>query len=138
MSGRTDDGHTHVGEERLWRSIKTRALFGWKRKLGTVLGGYLDKWLAPSIYDAVPARFRNHRTVAEALLNKRWIQDITGALGMQAILEYLSLWPVMKSIQLSDQEDSLHWRWETSGEYSSRSAYQAQFLGRIRFQSSPI
>lgn len=94
--------------------------------------------LAPSIYDAVPARFRNHRTVAEALLNKRWIQDITGALGMQAILEYLSLWPVMKSIQLSDQEDSLHWRWETSGEYSSRSAYQAQFLGRIRFQSSPI
>uniref|UniRef100_A0A0D3HFF9 Uncharacterized protein n=1 Tax=Oryza barthii TaxID=65489 RepID=A0A0D3HFF9_9ORYZ len=125
MSGRTDDGHTHVGEERLWRSIKTRALFGWKRKLGTVLGGYLDKWVIDS-------------TVAEALLNKRWIQDITGALGMQAILEYLSLWPVMKSIQLSDQEDSLHWRWETSGEYSSRSAYQAQFLGRIRFQSSPI
>jgi hypothetical protein len=61
--------------------------------------------LAPSIYDAVPVRFHNRRIVAEALLNKRWIQDITGALGMQAILEYLSLWPVMNSIQLSDQED---------------------------------
>lgn len=41
---------THVGEERLWRSIKTRALFDWKRKLGTVR--YLDKWVVDSLVGA--------------------------------------------------------------------------------------
>lgn len=42
------------------------------------------------------------------------------------------------SIQLSDEPDSMIWRWESSGEYSSRSAYRALFLGRIHFQYKPI
>ncbi|BAF05156.2 Os01g0531300 [Oryza sativa Japonica Group] len=37
--------------------------------------------LAPAVYAAVPARLRNHRTVAEAMTDRRWIQDIQFGVG---------------------------------------------------------
>jgi hypothetical protein len=54
------------------------------------LQGSSIRSLAPAVYAAVPARLRNRRTVAEAMTDRRWIQDISSALGIQAILEYSS------------------------------------------------
>jgi hypothetical protein len=97
-----------------------------------------DNWLqggtiraiALSIYDHVSTRIRKRRTVAEALSNRRWIKDISGALGTQAILEYLKLWSLIQSVDCSSAEpDSLSWKWESSGKYTSKSAYRALFLG---------
>ncbi len=88
--------------------------------------------------DRVPKRTRRRRTVAEGLLNRAWIRDIRGALGLQAIVEYLNLWSLLREIELSDRQDQFIWKWESSSMYSSRSAYQALFLGRIPFQSTPI
>lgn len=76
--------------------------------------------------------------MAEALHDRRWIRDISSALGVQAILEYINLWMTLRSVQLSDEPDSLSWRWESSGEYSSHLAYQVMFLGRSRFVYKPI
>lgn len=72
------------------------------------------------------------------MTDRRWIQDISSALGIQAILEYFKLWDCLRSVQLSEEPDSLSWRWETSGEYSSRSAYRVLFFGRTRLQHKPI
>jgi hypothetical protein len=77
--------------------------------------------------------------VAEALINRRWIRDISGALRTQAILEYLKLWSLIQSVVCSSSEpDSLSWKWESSGKYTSKSAYRALFFGRIAFESTPI
>jgi hypothetical protein len=57
---------------------------------------------------------------------------------MQAILEYLHLWTIVLSVQLSDQLDTISWKWSNSGEFTSKSAYQALFLGRIQFQNAPV
>ncbi len=89
-------------------------------------------------FDRVPAQIRRQRTLAEGLASKRWIQDIRGALGIQAILEYLQLWSRLQSFQLEDCLDRFIWKWESSGHYSSISAYNALFFGRIPFQSEPI
>uniref|UniRef100_A0A0E0HHM8 Uncharacterized protein n=1 Tax=Oryza nivara TaxID=4536 RepID=A0A0E0HHM8_ORYNI len=44
---------------------------------------------------------------------------------MQAILEYLNLRTILRSLkQPTDQPDYLSWKWEPSGEYTSWSAYQ--------------
>ncbi len=93
---------------------------------------------APAVYAAVPARLRSRRTVAEALHDRSWIRDISSALGVQAILEYINLWMTLRSVQLSDEPNSLSWRWESSDEYSSHLAYQVMFLGRSRFEYKPI
>lgn len=103
------------------------------------LEGSSIRCIAPAVWAAVPARLRRRRTVAEALQDRRWIRDCTGALGLQAILEYLQLWSILRSsVRLSDHPDSFIWKWEASGLYSSRSAYRALFLGRVPFQSEPI
>nr|AAL79728.1 hypothetical protein [Oryza sativa Japonica Group] len=103
------------------------------------LEGSSIRCIAPAVWAAVPARLRRRRTVAEALQDRRWIRDCTGALGLQAILEYLQLWSILRSsVRLSDHPDSFIWKWEASGVYSSRSAYRALFLGRVPFQSEPI
>ncbi|BAH92418.1 Os03g0821633 [Oryza sativa Japonica Group] len=64
-----------------------------KRNLGSSI-----RSLALAVYAAVPARLRNHRTVAEAITDKRWIQDISSVLGTQAILEYFKLWDCLRSV----------------------------------------
>ncbi|BAS75602.1 Os01g0885550 [Oryza sativa Japonica Group] len=95
--------------------------------------------LAPAVHAAVVARKRNRRTVREALQGRTWIRDISGALGIQAILEYLSLWTSLQSLDaLSEEPDSIIWRWESSGEYPARSAYQSMFVGKVQFQDKPI
>nr|AAP44688.1 hypothetical protein [Oryza sativa Japonica Group]AAT76410.1 hypothetical protein [Oryza sativa Japonica Group]ABF99344.1 transposon protein, putative, unclassified [Oryza sativa Japonica Group] len=82
-----------------------------------------DSWLregcirsiAPSIFEHVPPRIRRRRTVSGALLNRRWIRDIQGALGTQAILDYLKLWSLVQSVDCSTAvSDRLSWKWESS------------------------
>ena len=56
-----------------------------------------DRWLdgqslmdiAPCLCNAVGPRIRSKRTVAQALQGGQWIRDITGALTVQVLLEYL-------------------------------------------------
>ncbi|RLN19929.1 putative ribonuclease H protein [Panicum miliaceum] len=58
-----------------------------------------DHWLgqnspcliAPELCNLIRRGVRNSRTVAAALSDKRWIQDITGTLTVQALFEYLIL-----------------------------------------------
>jgi hypothetical protein len=67
-----------------------------------------DRWLngcsvqeiAPTIFAIVP-RARWKRSVASALQNGAWVQDIVGAITMQVIMEYLHLWDLLETIQLN-------------------------------------
>lgn len=53
---------------------------------------------------------------------------------MQAISEYLRLWDRLQNFStVAGQQDVVHWRWEASGFYSSRSAYKALFVGTSLF-----
>jgi hypothetical protein len=58
-----------------------------------------DRWLhgtiisdiAPRLYNSIPKRIVKRRKVKEALLNRRWISDIKGALTVRVLVEYLKL-----------------------------------------------
>jgi hypothetical protein len=59
---------------------------------------WTDKWIpdiAPRLFSIVPKRITNRRTVQQALLNRRWIADIKGALTVEAIVDYLHLWNIL-------------------------------------------
>uniref|UniRef100_A0A453T4B1 Uncharacterized protein n=1 Tax=Aegilops tauschii subsp. strangulata TaxID=200361 RepID=A0A453T4B1_AEGTS len=61
--------------------------------------------------------------------NRGWIADIHGTLHPCAVIEYVELWRLLQTIQLSNEPDKLSWKWTADGSYSARSAYHALFIG---------
>jgi hypothetical protein len=96
-----------------------------------------DRWingqsiseLAPLLHACVPKRHRKSRTVADALLNHRWAQDIQGTLGIHEIGQYLQIWHTMNDTTLTDVPDCLIWKCTANGSYTASSAYLASFHG---------
>jgi hypothetical protein len=79
--------------------------------------------------------FKWGRTVQEALVDGRWVRDIRGVLDAQVLMEYLQLWDVLETVSLAPGVSDQHlWTPSTSGQYSSRSAYQRFFIGSIAFE----
>jgi hypothetical protein len=69
--------------------------------------------LAPDLVVAVSNNSRRRRTVASAMLNQAWVQDITGAPTILVIIQYIELYQRLQSVQLSGETaDSFIWRWE--------------------------
>jgi len=49
------------------------------------------------------------------------------------LAEYLELWDTLSNITLSTMEDHHLWKWESSGTFSTRSAYRAFLVGSTTF-----
>jgi hypothetical protein len=43
--------------------------------------------------------------------------------------ELVLLWVLVSEVRLTDNEDTIRWKWTASGQYSSRFACKAQLLG---------
>lgn len=101
-----------------------------------------DRWLdgktvaelAPSLIKVVSKRAVKGRTVAQGLLNRTWVSDITGALTVQLLLEYLLIWDMVDGLVLQPNVPDQHrWKLTQNGCYSSKSAYAAFFEGSTKF-----
>jgi hypothetical protein len=99
---------------------------------------WTDRWiqgqsisdLAPQVFSAVSARTSRTQKVATALPGNAWIQDITAALSMDGIVQFLNLVEILDTQQTNPEaEDEIIWHLSASGEYSSQSAYRALFAG---------
>ena len=103
---------------------------------------WTDKWimgcsvsdLAPLVFEVVPLAIRKERTVAQGMQGLSWLADISGGLNLIGLYEYFQLWDVIAETHLSQEEDSHFWRFDSSGQFSSKSAYQAFFNGAIPFE----
>ncbi|GJN35167.1 hypothetical protein PR202_gb23914 [Eleusine coracana subsp. coracana] len=101
-----------------------------------------DKWLfgcslaelAPSVVAAVPIKIRQQRTVAEAFMERQWPRDIQGGFSLVWLYEYFQLWDVLLEVNLSEDNDQHTWRFDGSGSFSTKSAYQAFFNGAMTFE----
>ncbi|WVZ55170.1 hypothetical protein U9M48_005869 [Paspalum notatum var. saurae] len=95
-----------------------------------------DSWLdgkapmdiAPNLY---PFAWRKNKKVSEELTDLNWTRGLWRMETTQQLEEFISLWNLLEDIQLSDQEDSIQWKWTANGIYSSKSAYMAQFHGSL-------
>jgi hypothetical protein len=62
------------------------------------------------------------------------VHDIKGALTVQVLVEYLQIWEMVDGVVLRQNvADQYKWELTQHGSYSSKSAYEAFFLGSIRF-----
>ena len=83
--------------------------------------------------DIAPACFRlarrkNH-PVACALQGRRWMRGLRRMNTEEQLRQFVDLWSQLQGVQLQESEDTISWRFESSGKYSARSAYDAQFVG---------
>jgi len=101
-----------------------------------------DRWLheqklenlAPNVLKCVPPKVRRTRTVAEALHELTWVSDIKGPLGWHGLAEYLQLWDLISGFALNAMEDAHHWKLDSSGSFSTKSAYRDFFFGSTTFE----
>jgi hypothetical protein len=93
------------------------------------LEGKRPKDIAPLIYEVSK---KKRCTVAQALVSKSWILNIKmdANLTVPHIREYIRLWGCLQNVILHEERvDSIVWNLTPNGEYSSASAYEAQFFG---------
>jgi hypothetical protein len=83
----------------------------------------------------VPKRIRNKRKVSEPLQNFQWITDFRGALTLLVLVEYFDLYQELQQVELQSGVPDEHiWKLSSTGQFSSKSAYIAMFLGAISFE----
>jgi hypothetical protein len=78
------------------------------------------------------------RTVPEALLNRRWISDIKGALFVGVLVDYLQLWNLLSEIVLQPTIEDKHvFSIASDGNYLAKVAYEGLFMGSVYFSHYP-
>jgi hypothetical protein len=101
-----------------------------------VAPGAAPKELAPNQYRLT--RFKK-RNVGVELQNSNWIRNLQDINTSNQMEEFTMLFMALESVCLTDQEDSISWRWTTNGSYSVESTYECQFLGAmINFLATDI
>ena len=75
-----------------------------------------------------PTDFTKQETVAAALTDLAWVSNIKGALSWLGLIEYLELWDAVSGFVLSPAEDIYHWKLNSSGIFSTKSAYRSFFF----------
>lgn len=89
-------------------------------------------WACSSTLKAVAPNLFRHarkkkRTVAEALQDNKWIDDIQYNLTTALVTDFFKVFEIIwtSGITLTqDIEDNIRWKWTTSGVYTTKSAYQ--------------
>jgi len=108
---------------------------------------WMDRWiqgksirdLALCLFNAVGSWTQRTRTVAQGLQGDRWVKDISGALTVQVILDFLLVWDITRTITLrAGTPDRLLWKWTSDQNFSTASAYKAFFIGQNSIPGAKI
>jgi hypothetical protein len=110
---------------------------------GNITLFWRDNWLtgksiseiAPLVVEAVPAKIKNKRTVAEAMADQTWTRDVRGGLSLLGQFEFFLLVDALLQVVLTQEEDVHVWRLDALGQYTSKSTYRAFFNGSITFET---
>lgn len=81
--------------------------------------------IGPTLFESIPKRIVDRRTIREALTNRRWISDITGALSVGALVDYLHLWELISSFQQHPGIEDKHiFSLASNSKYSAKAGYE--------------
>ena len=68
-----------------------------------------------------------------------WLRDIQGQLSVPVLSEYLDIWDLVQAVALQPDVEDIHkWRFDASGQFTTRSAYEAFFNGTIYFSAGKL
>jgi hypothetical protein len=66
--------------------------------------------------------------VRSTLNGNAWLGDIVGPLTLPVIIQYIQIRALVDTVVLSDKEDSVAWRWSSTGDFTSKLAYSMMFM----------
>ena len=101
-------------------------------------GGCRPCDLAPDVF--VISKPKN-RSLKEALNGHMWIRDLNlqGHVTVRLLEQFVTVWEFAQNVQLDECAlDKIIWRWTASGEYSTSSAYRAQYFGSVKSELKPL
>jgi hypothetical protein len=90
------------------------------------LDGRAPRDLALNLYKLA---WRKNQFVKEDLTNDNWTRGLWHMTESAQMAELVTLWSLIIVCQLTEEEDTITWRWTKHGMYTRRSAYRAQFVG---------
>lgn len=101
------------------------------------INGYKVEEIAPLVVQLVRKSAFNNHTMAEAITNARWVDDILATLCSQGLDQYILLWyrlHITCSNNLNPaQPDEFSWSWSSSGVYLANSTYRMLCHGMVCF-----
>jgi hypothetical protein len=95
---------------------------------------WTDKWLNGSTPEQLASlcfdlASRKKLTVKQALLEGRWMRGLQSFSSEEQLEQFVGLWRAVQQVQLTkDLTDSITWTLTADGQYSAKSAYEAQFF----------
>lgn len=92
--------------------------------------GYSVADIAPILLTTVHARVINTRTVQQALLNNKWMEDCQIEISFMAQLQCMHLCHAVATVDRRETEkDVFTWTCSSSGQYSAKSVYSSLCSG---------
>ncbi|KAI4997779.1 hypothetical protein ZWY2020_053121 [Hordeum vulgare] len=102
------------------------------------LNGRAIKHSAPALFTSVDSRARRTFSVHEALTNRTWIRDITGALIVHVHSRFLALLDNLQEVAVQlGVPDCFIWKWTDLGSYA-HIIYHLFFAGLERFPCGKV
>jgi hypothetical protein len=69
--------------------------------------------------------WRKNQSVKDDLHNSNWTRGLWRMSTAEEMAKLITLWTPVADVQLSDEEDTIRWKWTAHGQYTARSAYAA-------------
>ena len=92
----------------------------------TWVNGHAPRDLTPNLYKLAWGKGLKLR---DEVQNQTWTRGLWRMSTATEMAEFVYLWEAVQEVQFSDSPDLITWKWTANGLYSSKSAYDIQFLG---------
>jgi hypothetical protein len=86
------------------------------------MDGKAPRDVAPLLYSLA---WRKNQSVKDDLHNSNWTRCLWRMSTAEEMAKLITLWTLVADVQLSDEEDTIRWKWTAHGQYTARSAYAA-------------
>jgi mannosylglycoprotein endo-beta-mannosidase len=83
------------------------------------LNGQAPRYIAPHLHKLA---WRKSNCVKDDLINQHWTRGLWRMASADEIAEFVLLWGLLQDVHLSEQSDTIRWKWTTIGQYTSKSA----------------
>lgn len=72
---------------------------------------------------------RKNRKVKDELQNLNGTRGLWRMTTVEELAQFVQLWDLAQQVTLTSESDTISWRWTADGKYTSKSAYEVQFVG---------
>jgi hypothetical protein len=86
-------------------------------------------WESAWLEGKAPRDLRKNRSVRDDLCNDNWTRGLWRMSDAEQMAELVTLWALILDVTLTEDEDTIRWKWTGNEIYTAKSAYKGHFVG---------